>query len=75
MELYNRRNERSPMMRQAGKDVVATERLYKTRPKNVFSDPITGVVRQVNVSRNNIESLDVVINKPRFPRNFYSESP
>ena len=44
-----------------------SDRYYKTRPRNVFSDPITGVQRQVSVPRNRIESLDTRVSRDRFP--------
>ena len=44
--------------------VLKTERLYKTRPRNLFQDPITGVSRQFQVPE--VTSLNPVVNKPNF---------
>ena len=53
--------------------VTYTDRLYKNRPRNIFSDPITGVTRKLNFPRVEHESFDVNINRPRFPKNRYAE--
>ena len=45
-------------------------RLYKTKPRNVFSDPITGVTKRFNTNRGEIASFDTIINKYRLPNNY-----
>ena len=49
------------------------ERLYKTRPRGVFSDPITGTIRKFETQPKAIEGLDTRINKDRFPHHLSSE--
>ena len=41
---------------------LLNERLYKTRPRNVFVNSITGTVQHFNTTE--INSLDAVVNKP-----------
>ena len=44
------------------------DRLFKTRPKNTFSDPITGAIRRFDRRSQPLETLDIRINRDKCPR-------
>lgn len=62
---------RSNLARNAGlqfsnsKAIFNHQRFYKTRPRNIFSDPISGVVKVLQTSSSHIDGLGTDINKTR----------